>query len=95
MVDVGRVRELGGRMRELHRQIARLQAELVQCVGEFDALQGYELDDYRSTRSWLRYELRMHPREASQALHRLGSFGTCPPWMRRFAQAGSPRATSR
>lgn len=62
------VRELGERMRVLHRQIAQLQAELVHCVGELDAMQGYELDEYRSTQSWLRYELRMHPRDASQLL---------------------------
>ncbi|HEY3258827.1 MAG TPA: DUF222 domain-containing protein, partial [Pseudonocardiaceae bacterium] len=60
------VRQLGERMRELHQQIAQLQAELAHCVGEFDTAQGYELDAYRSTQAWLRYELRMHPRDASQ-----------------------------
>ncbi|HEY3260612.1 MAG TPA: DUF222 domain-containing protein, partial [Pseudonocardiaceae bacterium] len=62
----GGVRQLGERMRELHQQIAQLQAELIHCVGEFDTAQGYELDAYRSTQTWLRYELRMHPRDASQ-----------------------------
>jgi len=52
-------------MRQLSQHIAQLQAELVHTVGEFDTLQGYELDEYRSTQSWLRYELRMHPREAA------------------------------
>jgi len=60
------IRQLTERMRLLHRQIARLQAELVHCVGEFDTAQGYELDEYRSTAAWLRGELRVHPREASQ-----------------------------
>jgi len=59
------VRELGERMRDLHRDIAQLQAELVHTIGEFDTAQGYELDGYRSTQSWLRYELRIHPREAA------------------------------
>ena len=53
-------------MRLLHRQIAQLQAQLVHCVGEFDAVQGYELDECRSTQAWLRGELRVHPREAAQ-----------------------------
>jgi len=60
------VRQLAGEMRQLHRQIAQLQARLVQCVGEFDAAQGCELDEYRSTAAWLRGELHVHPREASQ-----------------------------
>jgi Domain of unknown function (DUF222) len=60
------VRQLAGEMRLLHRQIAQLQARLVSCVGEFDTAQGYELDEYRSTASWLRCELRIHPREACQ-----------------------------
>jgi Domain of unknown function (DUF222) len=60
--------ELGQRMRELHRQITQLQAELVHCVGEFDTMQGYEVDEYRSTQSWLRHELRLHPREAAHLL---------------------------
>jgi len=62
------VRELGEHMRAVHCQIAQLQAELAHTVGEFDTLQGYELDEYRSTQSWLRYELRLHPREAAQLL---------------------------
>jgi hypothetical protein len=53
-------------MRELTRNIAQLQAELVHAVGEFDTLQGYELDEYRSTQAWLRYELNVHPRDAAQ-----------------------------
>src|ERR671917_2757912 len=61
----GDVRQLGQRLRDLHRQITQLQAELVHTVGQFDAAQGYELDDYRSTQSWLRHELRLHPREAA------------------------------
>jgi hypothetical protein len=52
-------------MRELHHQISVLQAELVHTIGEFDATGAYELDEYRSTQSWLRYQLRIHPREAS------------------------------
>jgi len=60
--------ELAERMRSLHRHIARLQAELVHCVGEFDAVQGYGAEDCRSTPAWLRGELRMHPREATQIL---------------------------
>ena len=59
-------RELGQQMRELHQQIAQLQAELVHTIGEFDATQAYELDAYRSTASWLRHELRIHPRDAAQ-----------------------------
>jgi len=67
--DVGRtVRELGEQLRDLHSHITQLQAELVHTIGEFDTLQGYELDEYRSTQSWLRYELRVHPREAAQLL---------------------------
>lgn len=62
----GAVRELGVRMQELHRQITQLHAELVHVVGEFDAAQGYELEEYRSTQAWLRHRLRMHPRDASQ-----------------------------
>jgi len=52
-------------MRDLHRQITRLQAELVHAVGEFDAAREYELEEYKSTQSWLRHELRLHPREAA------------------------------
>ena len=59
------VRELAERMREVHREIAQLQAELVHSIGEFDAMQGYELDHYRSTPAWLRGELRLHPRDAA------------------------------
>jgi len=55
-------------MRDLHREIAHLQAELVHGIGEFDTTQGYELDDYRSTAAWLRGELRLHPREAAHLL---------------------------
>jgi hypothetical protein len=62
----GGVRDLGERMRELHRQISVLQAELVHTIAEFDTTQGYELDEHRSTQAWLRYQLRIHPREASQ-----------------------------
>ena len=62
------VRELGERMRVLTRQIAQLQAELIHTVGEFDTLQGYELDGYRSTPAFLRHELHLHPRDAAHLL---------------------------
>jgi len=63
------VRELGERMHQLHRHIAQLQAELVHTIGEFDTIQGYEVDDdYRSTQAWLRHQLRLHPRDAAQLL---------------------------
>lgn len=69
MGSMGRgIVELGQRMRELHRELTQLQAELVHCVGEFDSLQGHKLDEYRSTPAWLRGELRIHPREAAQLL---------------------------
>jgi Domain of unknown function (DUF222) len=55
-------------MRDLRRQINQMQAELVHCVGEFDALRAYELDEYRSTQSWLSHELHFHPREATHLL---------------------------
>jgi hypothetical protein len=53
-------------MRGLHQQITQLQAELVHTIGEFDTAQGYELDDHRSTQTWLRHQLHLHPREAFQ-----------------------------
>jgi Domain of unknown function (DUF222) len=66
IVDMGREdRHLADEIRTLHRQISQLQAKLVRCVGRFDAIQGYEPDEYRSTQSWLRHELRVHPREAA------------------------------
>jgi Domain of unknown function (DUF222) len=61
-------RDLAEQLRELHQQITQLQARFVHCVGEFDTLQGYEADEYRSTQAWLRGELRLHPREAAQTL---------------------------
>ena len=60
--------ELGQQIRDLHQQLTQLQAKLVHCVGEFDTQQGYKLHDYRSMQAWLRSELRMHPRDASQAV---------------------------
>jgi Domain of unknown function (DUF222) len=62
------VHQLAEQMRVLHRQITQLQAQLVHCVGEFDALKGYEVDEYRSTPAWLRGELHLHPREAAHLL---------------------------
>jgi hypothetical protein len=60
--------ELGRRIRELHRQITQLQAELVHCVGEFDTMQGYKVNEYWSIQSWLQHELRLHLREAAHLL---------------------------
>jgi hypothetical protein len=53
-------------MHVLRRQITQLQAELVHTIGEFDAAQGYAVDEYRSAQAWLRDQLHLHPREASR-----------------------------
>ena len=60
--------QLGRQIRHLYREVARVQSELVHCVGEFDAAKGYAPDGYRSTQAWLRAELNMDPRDASQAV---------------------------
>jgi hypothetical protein len=73
-------------MRELHRQIGVLQAELVHTIGEFDAAQAYELDDHRSTQSWLRHQLHVHPREAAQLVGMARGLRDLPTVDQAFAQ---------